>query len=176
MSPVPLASTYRCAYSPVKFVFVDNHFCVGSGVGPFLCVRTVYKREPFAMQMKAWVYHVKQNGRHMTNHDNGRAVDCLCSFILHHISKDNKTMKTLWQKWLGMNDLGCSLHRQTAVNVGFTDRELKLLHPSELSSNPSDYFHETTLRHRTWELIYLYKQAKLPRQHSVVCNYGVLMC
>lgn len=42
VSPVPLASAYRCAYSPVKFVFIDNHFCMGSGVHLFQAPFCVY--------------------------------------------------------------------------------------------------------------------------------------
>ena len=52
-------------------------------------------------------------------------VDCLCLSSACNIWK---IMKTIWRRWLGMSDIDCSVHRQTAVTVGFTNRELKLLY------------------------------------------------
>ena len=34
--------TYRCAHSPVKFVFIDHNFCVGSGVRLFQALFCAY--------------------------------------------------------------------------------------------------------------------------------------
>lgn len=52
-------------------------------------------------------------------------VDCLCLSSACNIWK---ITKTIWRRWLGMSDIDCFVHRQTAVTVGFTDRELKLLY------------------------------------------------
>ena len=52
-------------------------------------------------------------------------------------------MKTICQRCSGwVSVLDRSLHRQTAVNVRFTDGKLKPLSSSEPSSNPPDYFNK----------------------------------
>ena len=79
--------------------------------------------------MKASSKHVVRNGHHITPFEyNGPKFDyCLSSHC------------TIRQRWIWMGDLDCSLHRQAAVCAWFTNEGLKLLYPSELSSDPKDY-------------------------------------
>ena len=57
--------------------------------------------------------------------------------------RGQKVMKTICQRCSGwVSVLDRSLHRQTAVNVRFTDGKLKPLSSSEPSSNPPDYFNK----------------------------------
>lgn len=54
--------------------------------------------------------------------------------------KINKTIKKMWQMSLGMSNLHWSLHRETVIYVRLTFRELKLLYPSVITSNPPEHF------------------------------------
>lgn len=61
-----------------------------------------------------------------------RHKSCWCHHPVLYDTTGHKVKKTIWQRQLGMSALHCSLRRQTAVDVRFTDAELKLLHPSAL--------------------------------------------
>lgn len=78
--------------------------------------------------------------RHIATHEN---VGLLIVYVCHELILDDRghtNYKDNMSKMLWRTGLDCSLHRQTAVNVRFTDGELKLLSPSEPSSNPPDFF------------------------------------
>lgn len=81
----------------------------------------------------------------------------LLVIILYYMTKDAKSWKQCDKGDFGWGSvcLNCCLQRQTALHVGFTDRELKLLYPSELSSNPPDSSGKNTviLPCGTWELL-----------------------